>query len=102
VPRKRSPPAVNGANAGGNEPVRFTLTENQGLDEHGVAQLSQEINCSTHAPVGDITPVRGRLTHHRERYDFVWRTDRAWENTCRQLILRIADVTDPVAWFQFH
>jgi hypothetical protein len=29
-------------------------------------------------------------------------TDRAWEDTCRQLILRIADVTDPVAWFRFR
>ena len=35
-------------------------------------------------------------------YQFQFRTDAAWEDTCRQLILRIQDVTDPVAWFQFH
>jgi hypothetical protein len=30
------------------------------------------------------------------------RTEQAWEGTCRQLILRIADVTDPVVWFRFR
>ncbi len=96
------PPALNSRNAGANVPVRFVLTENRGLDEAGVALFTQQINCATKAPVGEIVPARGRLQHHRERYDFGFRTERDWEGTCRQLILRIQDVTDPVAWFQFH
>ena len=96
-----APPVLNSMNAGGNVPVRFELLENRGLGDEGVALFTQEIDCATMTPVGDITPARGRLSHHRDRYQFQFRTDRDWEDTCRQLILRIADVTDPVVWFRF-
>jgi extracellular elastinolytic metalloproteinase len=101
-PPVNGPPALNSRNAGSSVPVRFELTENRGLGKAGVALFTQQIDCATQAPIGEIVSARGRLSHNRDRYQFAFRTERAWEDTCRQLILRIQDVTDPVAWFTFH
>ena len=67
-----------------------------------MAAFTQQIDCATQAPIGDIAPARGRVSDNGDRYEFQFRTDRDWEDTCRQLILRIADVADPVVWFRFH
>jgi hypothetical protein len=96
------PPALNSRKAGSTVQVRFELAENRGLGDDGVAAFTQQIDCATQAPMGEIVPARGRVSHHRDDYQFQFRTDRDWEDTCRQLILRIADVTDPVAWFRFR
>jgi hypothetical protein len=101
-PPLKSPPAVNSWDAGDNVPVKFDLLENRGLGTSGVAPFTQQIDCATQAPVGEIVPAQGRIQFHRDRYQFMLRTEQAWEGTCRQLILRIADVTDPVVWFRFR
>jgi hypothetical protein len=36
-----------------------------------------------------------------EQYSYVWKTDKAWGGTCRQLIVLLADGTDHVANFTF-
>ncbi len=97
----KAPPALNSKNAGSTASVKFRLSENRGLEEDGVATFTQQIDCTTKAPMGDITPARGRVSENRDRYEFQFRTDRDWEDTCRQLILRIQDVTDPVVFFRF-
>jgi extracellular elastinolytic metalloproteinase len=97
----KAPPALNSKNAGSTVSVKFRLSENRGLEEDGVAAFTQQIDCATKAPMGEITPGRGRVSETRDRYEFQFRTDRDWEDTCRQLILRIQDVTDPVVFFRF-
>jgi hypothetical protein len=36
------------------------------------------------------------------RYRFVWKTERSWRNTCRQLSVRLKDSVDRVAFFCFQ
>ena len=55
-PPVNGPPALTSTNAGSTVPVRFRLLENRGLGENGVAAFTQEIDCATQAPVGEITP----------------------------------------------
>jgi hypothetical protein len=33
---------------------------------------------------------------------YVWRTNKAWAQTRRQLIVRLSDVTDHIAYFRFR
>ena len=47
------PPTVNSANAGSTVPFRFDLLENRGLGERGVTIVTQQIDCTTLAPIGD-------------------------------------------------
>ena len=36
-----------------------------------------------------------------DRYTYVWKTERSWANTCRQLIVTLGDGTTQVANFRF-
>jgi hypothetical protein len=35
------------------------------------------------------------------QYSYVWKTEKAWAGTCRQLVVRLSDGTDHVASFMF-
>ena len=37
-----------------------------------------------------------------QRYIYVWKTDKAWAGTCRQLIVKLIDGTEHSALFQFN
>jgi hypothetical protein len=37
-----------------------------------------------------------------QTYTYVWKTDKAWAGTCRQLIVRLSDGVDHIALFQFN
>ena len=67
---------------------------------------SQQVDCGTRAPTGPIvpalTPGSRVLQSGGNQYSFNWKTDSAWAGTCRQLIIRLQDVTDPVAFFRFR
>ena len=97
------PPDINAGPRRPTVPVRFTLTENRGLGERGVLAVSQQVDCATLAPVpgAPIEDVVAPVTADGDSYGFDWKTDRGWAGTCRQLILRIQDVTDPIAVFRF-
>jgi len=36
-----------------------------------------------------------------DQYTYVWKTNKAWARSCRQLILRLSDGTDHIASFSF-
>jgi len=92
-------PIVNDVNAGSTVPVKFTL---EGVPS--VEMDSQEVDCSTLEPTGQAPlaiaspafPKRGTSYHVN------WRTDGAWEGTCRRLTLRIPAASDVHAYFDFH
>jgi hypothetical protein len=98
------PPDINEARPGSTVAVPFTLTENRGLGARGVRVVSQQVDCATLAPIpgAPIEDVPARVIAQQNAYTFNWRTDQAWAGTCRQLVLRIQDVTDPVAIFRFR
>jgi hypothetical protein len=37
-----------------------------------------------------------------QTYTYVWKTDKAWAGTCRQLIVKLIDGTEHSALFQFN
>ena len=100
-------PTLNGVKAGQSIPVNFSLSGNAGLDifASGYPQ-SQQIACDSSEPLDDIeqtvTTGNSSLSYDgTDTYTYVWKTDKAWANTCRQLDLRLNDGTDHVANFQF-
>jgi Bacterial Ig-like domain (group 3)/Galactose oxidase, central domain len=101
-------PVLNVVNAGSAIPVKFSLNGYQGLNIlAGGYPVSQKIYCDTSAPMDDITETvttgGSSLSYDAttDQYVYVWKTDKPWANTCRQLIVRLSDGTDHVANFKF-
>ena len=96
-------PAVNAANAGSTVPVKFTLSG--GGDAPAI--YSQAVDCNTLEPTGEApspidSPGGSGLLRDGDEYHVNWKTDGAWEGTCRRLTLRIAAASNAVAYFQFR
>lgn len=109
LPPIKNPPEVNTRRARQRRIlIRFSLNGNQGLDIFTAGYpASQQIDCETLAPIGDIEPTYrpgsdglsyGRFT---DRYRYLWRTERNWKNTCRRFILGLNDGSEHSALFRF-
>lgn len=93
-------PTWNSINAGGAVPIKFSLNGNQGLDIFTVGYpASQNIGCDSSEPIDPIeeTVVAGSssLSYNAttDKYSYVWKTDKAWKNSCRQLTALLKDGT---------
>ena len=93
-------PVLNSVKAGSALPVKFSLNGDQGLDifAPGYPQ-SGRISCDASDPVTDleetVTAGSSSLSYKREyggAYHYVWKTEKAWKGTCRQLIRAFATV----------
>lgn len=89
---------LNVAKAGSSIPVKFSLTGDQGLSIFAAnSPASQKINCDTSAPqdVVEETAAAGSsgLSYDSsiDQYNYVWKTDKAWAGTCRQLSVTLND-----------
>ena len=88
--------------------VVFSLGGDRGLNifANGYPK-SQPIDCTTKEPTGPAestsTPGGSGLTYNAStyRYTYPWSTSSGWRNTCRQLIVRLHDSTEHVAYFRF-
>jgi len=103
-----NPPAVNVVNAGRAIPVKFSLSGDKGLNIFAEGfPVSQQIACDDGAPASEIeqtvTAGESSLSYDAESdtYTYVWKTEDSWAGTCRQLILRLSDGSDRVAYFKF-
>jgi hypothetical protein len=104
-----NPPVLNVVKGGQGIPVRFSLGGDQGLAifESGYPK-SQQVPCDPAAPVDGIeetvTAGASSLSYDAtsDQYVYVWKTDKAWANTCRQLVLKLADGTYHRATFKFR
>lgn len=101
-------PTLNSVNAGRAIPVKFSLSGDQGLNIFtGGYPKSQRIDCSTSVPVDvveeTVTVGSSGLTYDAStgRYNYVWKTDKAWSGTCRQLVVKLKDGASHQANFQF-
>jgi hypothetical protein len=101
-------PTVNQMKAGGAVPVKFSLAGNQGLDIFADGYpKSQTIACNSTAAVDGIEETvsagGSSLSYDAtsDTYSYVWKTDKAWAGTCRQLVLKLADGNSYRANFQF-
>jgi hypothetical protein len=102
-------PALNGRQAGSTEQISFSLNGSRGSAIFAAGSpFSQAVDCVTAVASGPTaaaeTPGATGLKYNAEldRYTLLWKTDKAWEGTCRRLVVRLADGTDHSALFDFR
>lgn len=102
-------PTVNLVSAGQSVPVKFSLSGNKGLNifAHGFP-ASQQVQCvggsSTSMVEETVSAGSSTLSYDAvtDRYIYVWKTERSWRGTCRQLLVRLNDGSTHAALFQFR
>jgi len=103
-----NPPAFNLEKAGRSATVRFSLHGDYGLNIFAAdSPTSVEVSCLTGVPVGapTVVPADAReLRYQRgpDRYTLRWQTDAAWDGSCRQLSLALADGSVHTVLFRFR
>lgn len=103
-----NPPALNVMKAGAAVPVKFSLGGDQGLDilVTGYPQ-SRAVACASSSQADDVettvTAGASSLAYDAVagQYGYVWKTDKAWAGSCRELVLKFADGTTRNALFSF-
>jgi len=101
-------PTINVVNAGSAVPVKFSLNADQGLDifEAGYPK-SQAIACDTTSPVDvleeTVAAGSSSLSYDAstDLYTYVWKTNKMWANTCRQLVVKLSVGSSHIANFKF-
>jgi hypothetical protein len=103
-----NPDTLNKVKAGQAIPVKFSLGGNQGLNIFAAGYpKSFKIDCSNGDDLDSIentvTAGGSSLSYDSvaNQYVYVWKTDKSWGNTCRQLDVKLADGTTHSALFQF-
>jgi hypothetical protein len=93
-------PALNEMKAGQAVPIKFSLGGNQGLNIFATGSPSSvQVSCSGTAPIAPVeetvTAGGSSLSYDptSDRYNYVWKTDSSWKNTCRQLTVTLRDGT---------
>jgi hypothetical protein len=103
-----NPPAVNSVEAGRAVPVKFSLGGDQGLD---IFQVESPSSISCVCPAGPTNLVEPTTTASTsglqydpisQTYIYVWKTERAWAQSCRQLTLGFKYGTTRTALFSFR
>jgi phage replication-related protein YjqB (UPF0714/DUF867 family) len=107
-PIKQKWPELNERNAGSAVPVKFSLSGNQGLDVFAPGYpKSEQIACGSTAEVEDKEPTQSTggssLTYdpRSDQYHYNWKTEKAWQGTCRQLVVKLKDGSFRRTNFQF-
>jgi hypothetical protein len=100
---------LNGVKAGSAIPVKFSLGGDYGLDVFEADYpKSQAIECTSSADVDGIEETvnagGSSLSYAAgsDTYNYVWKTDKAWADSCRQLVVKFDDGTTARANFKFH
>jgi hypothetical protein len=101
-------PAFNEMKAGQAVPVKFSLSGDKGLNIFAAnSPNSVQINCDSGAtilPVEEtVNAGSSSLSYDAtsDRYNYVWKTESAWKNTCRQLNVVLNDGSTHNAKFKF-
>lgn len=101
-------PTLNVVRAGQAIPVKFSLNGDQGVNIFATDYpRSQNIQCdSTVATDGieeTITAGSSSLSYNpsSDTYTYVWKTDKTWTDSCRQLVVKFSDGTYHRANFKF-
>jgi hypothetical protein len=101
-------PTLNVVKAGSAVPVKFSLGGDGGLSIFDTGYpKSQIIACDSTDPVAGIEEVMvagsSSLAYdpNTNQYTYVWKTEKTWANTCRQLVLKLNDGSYHRANFKF-
>jgi hypothetical protein len=106
-PGATAPYVVNEVRAGQAVPIKFSLNGNQGLDILAPGNPASKVVACAPGDTEGAEPTRSAgkrgLSYHAgaDRYSYVWKTEKAWADTCRQLSLTFIDGSTQVALFQF-
>jgi hypothetical protein len=100
-------PTVNRANAGQAIPIKFSLGGNQELDILATGSpTSRSVACGGTA-IDDVevalTAGNSSLQYDASTdvYTYVWKTEKSWKSSCRELTVQLKDGTTHTARFQF-
>lgn len=101
-------PVFNVAKAGQAIPVKFSLNGDQGLSIFASGYpKSEQITCDSTEPTDGIeetVPAGGSSLSYNpatDQYTYVWKTNKAWANSCRQLVIQLNDGSFHRANFKF-
>jgi hypothetical protein len=101
-------PVLNSVRAGSAVPVKFSLSGDQGLAIFASGYpRSQANDCGSTAGVDPVEETvsagSSSLSYDAtsDTYTYVWKTDKVWAGTCRQLVLALDDGTFHRANFAF-
>lgn len=101
-------PTLNKVKAGSAVPVKFSLGGDQGLAIFAAGYpLSTRIDCDTSesqdAIEQTVTAGSSSLSYDpaTDTYTYVWKTDKSWAGTCRQLTVKLSDGSEYMASFKF-
>lgn len=93
-------PVVNSVKAGSAIPIKFSLNGNQGLAIFATGYpKSQVIACTSDGSVDGVeetlTAGSSSLSYDAslDQYVYVWKTEKSWAGTCRQLVVKLIDGT---------
>jgi hypothetical protein len=102
-------PTLNVATAGSAIPVKFSLTGYQGLEIFAAGYpASSPVACDTNEPGAaieeSVTAGGSSLSYAAgsDQYSYVWKTDKAWKNSCRILVVKFTDGSQHFAKFRFR
>jgi hypothetical protein len=99
-------PTVNTMKAGSAVPVKFSLGGNKGLNIFQPGYPAQGAYGCDSSPTDQIeqTVMAGGSSLSYDAtsntYTYVWKTDKTWAATCRELVLKLRDGTTQKARFQ--
>jgi len=101
-------PVTNSAKPGSVIPVRFSLGGNQGLNTLATGYpKSGQVACDASGPADAIEETVGSaspLSYHAGTglYQYGWKTQASWGNTCREFVLKFRDGSEARATFKFR
>jgi hypothetical protein len=104
-----NPSGLNLVKAGQAVPVKFSLGGDHGLNvfASGYPQSQPLLSCAADDPPGTIEETASAgasgLSYDADTnlYTYVWKTEKAWVDSCRQLTLRLTDGSEYAATFSF-
>jgi len=101
-------PVLNTVKAGQAIPVKWSLSGDQGLNVLAAGYpKSEQVGCYSTAPVDGVEEAASAgasgLTYDalHDQYTYVWKTEKSWAGTCRQLVVQLADGKTQRANFKF-
>jgi PKD repeat protein len=101
-------PVFNSIQAGQSVPIRFSLAGNQGLNIFAAGYPKSDVVACSADSLRDaieetLSAASSGLSYDSttDTYTYIWKTEKGWASTCRQLVVKLSDGTVQRANFTF-
>lgn len=82
-----------------------TVAAPRGTSQRHLEPFTVALNCDTNSTGVEVTETLtaggSSLNFGGDQYNYVWKTERSWAGTCRQLVLTLNDGSVHTANFKF-